>query len=48
MPITADYDVIVLCTNHAVYRDHDFATLGVPLVDCRNAVTRRPARYYPA
>jgi UDP-N-acetyl-D-glucosamine dehydrogenase len=46
--ITADYDVIVLCTNHAIYRDYDFAALGVPLVDCRNAAARRPARYYPA
>jgi UDP-N-acetyl-D-glucosamine dehydrogenase len=47
-PITADYDVIVLSTNHSHYRDHDFASLGVPVVDCRNAVTKRPARYYPA
>ena len=46
--ITADYDVIVLCTNHAIYRDYDFAALGVPLVDCRNAATKRPDRYYPA
>jgi UDP-N-acetyl-D-glucosamine dehydrogenase len=47
-PITADYDVIVLSTNHSHYRDHDFASLGVPVVDCRNAVTKRPGRYYPA
>jgi UDP-N-acetyl-D-glucosamine dehydrogenase len=47
-PITADYDVIVLSTNHSVYRDHDFAAIGVPLVDCRNAVVKRPSRYYQA
>jgi UDP-N-acetyl-D-glucosamine dehydrogenase len=47
-PITADYDVIVLCTHHREYGEFDFATLGVPLVDCRNAATKRPARYYPA
>jgi UDP-N-acetyl-D-glucosamine dehydrogenase len=47
-PITADYDVIVLCTNHREYAEVDFADLGVPLVDCRNAATKRPARYYPA
>jgi UDP-N-acetyl-D-glucosamine dehydrogenase len=47
-PITADYDVLVLCTHHREYGEFDFATLGVPLVDCRNAATKRPARYYPA
>jgi UDP-N-acetyl-D-glucosamine dehydrogenase len=47
-PITADYDVLVLCTHHREYGDFDFAALGVPLVDCRNAATKRPARYYQA
>jgi UDP-N-acetyl-D-glucosamine dehydrogenase len=48
MPITANYDVIVLCTHHREYGAFDFAALGVPLVDCRNAATKRPERYYPA
>ena len=47
-PITADYDVIVLCTHHREYAVVDFARLGVPLVDCRNAATKRPERYYQA
>ena len=47
-PITADYDVIVLCTNHREYDDFDFTTLDVPLIDCRNAARRRPRRYYSA
>jgi UDP-N-acetyl-D-glucosamine dehydrogenase len=47
-PITAGYDVIVLATNHSSYRGFDFAALGVPLVDCRNAATSRPDKYYPA
>lgn len=46
--VTADYDVIVLCTNHREYADIDFRTLSVPLVDCRNAARSRPDRYYPA
>jgi UDP-N-acetyl-D-glucosamine dehydrogenase len=46
--ITADYDAIVLCTNHLQYTDFDFAQLGVPLIDCRNCAKRRPARYYQA
>jgi UDP-N-acetyl-D-mannosaminuronate dehydrogenase len=46
--VTADYDVIVLCTNHREYADIDFRALGVPLIDCRNAARLRPDRYYPA
>jgi UDP-N-acetyl-D-glucosamine dehydrogenase len=47
-PISAEYDVIVLCTHHRDYAEVDFKVLGVPLVDCRNAATKRPDRYYPA
>jgi UDP-N-acetyl-D-glucosamine dehydrogenase len=47
-PITADHDVMVLCTAHEDYRTFDFASLGVPLVDCRNFATCRPAAYYRA
>lgn len=47
-PISADYDALVLCTNHREYADVDFRGLGVPLVDCRNAATSRPDRYYQA
>lgn len=48
VPITADHDVIVLCTNHREYATIDFTALSVPLVDCRNAATQRPPRYYAA
>ena len=47
-PITAAYDAIVLCTAHEEYRTFDFEKLGVPLVDCRNFATRRPAARYAA
>ncbi len=47
-PISADYDVIVICTHHRVYEEVDFRSLAVPLVDCRNAATMRPERYFPA
>lgn len=47
-PVSADYDVLVLCTNHREYADVDFRSLGVPLVDCRNAAASRPDRYYQA
>ena len=48
VPITADYDVLVLCTNHKEYHEFDFESLGIPLVDCRNASSRRPKHFYAA
>ena len=47
-PISADYDVLVLCTQHDEYRDFDFASLGLPLVDARNHARKKPAQYYQA
>ena len=47
-PVTADYDAILLCTNHREYGAIDFVSLGIPLIDCRNMVTQRPPAYYPA
>lgn len=46
--ITHDADVIVLCTGHREYRDADFSSLDIPLVDCRNIVQKRPRAYYAA
>ena len=48
VPITDEYDAIVLCTNHKEYDTFDFNSLGVPLVDCRDASTIRPKQYYAA
>ena len=48
VPISQNVDVILLCTNHQEYDSFDFKALGVPLVDCRNASTSRPAQYYAA
>ena len=48
VPITSDYDVVVLCTNHREYTKFDFNDLGVPLVDCRDASTLRPKSFYAA
>lgn len=47
-PVSKDYDLLVLCTNHAEYSSMDFRALAVPLVDCRNAARLRPEHYYPA
>lgn len=47
-PVAAGYDAFVLCTNHGEYADIDFSKIGVPLIDCRNAASSRPKRYYQA
>lgn len=43
--ITDDYDCILLATHHTEYVDHDFSGYACPLVDTRNCVTKRPAKY---
>ena len=48
VPITDEYDAIVLCTNHKEYESFDFGLLGVPLIDCRDASSKRPTQYYAA
>ena len=46
--ITPDYDLIVLSTGHDAYKEFDFTAFPMPLVDTRNCVRRRPAKYFKA
>lgn len=46
--VTDEYDCILLATNHAAYKEIDFGEFSCPLVDTRNCVVNRPARYYRA
>jgi UDP-N-acetyl-D-mannosaminuronate dehydrogenase len=46
--ITDEYDLIVLSTGHDGYKTHDFSSYACPLVDTRNAVGFKPAKYYKA
>ena len=48
VPISADYDAIILCTNHEEYALIDFSLFQIPLIDCRNAIRHRPTKYYAA
>jgi UDP-N-acetyl-D-glucosamine dehydrogenase len=47
-PSIHGYDLVLLATNHAAYKELDFSNLNCPLVDTRNWIVRRPARYYKA
>ncbi len=46
--ISDDYDCILLATHHNEYKDFDFSGYKSPLVDTRNCVFKRPAKYYKA
>jgi len=46
--VTPDYDLIVLSTGHEAYKDFDFSAYPMPIVDTRNALRRRPAKYFKA
>ena len=46
--ITPDYDLIVVSTGHEAYKEFDFTGYPMPLVDTRNCIRRRPAKYHKA
>jgi len=46
--ITSDYDLIVVSTGHAAYREFDFSAYPMPLIDTRNCIQRRPGKYHKA
>lgn len=48
VPITDDYDLIVICTNHKEYRDINFKILNISVIDCSNCIEEKPNIYYQA
>jgi UDP-N-acetyl-D-glucosamine dehydrogenase len=48
VPITTDYDLILISTAHDEYARWDFSACPVPVVDTRNCVKARPRFYYRA
>jgi UDP-N-acetyl-D-glucosamine dehydrogenase len=46
--ITPDHDLIVLATGHDEYKSFDFTAYTIPLVDTRNAVEFKSAKYFKA
>jgi UDP-N-acetyl-D-glucosamine dehydrogenase len=46
--ITPDFDLILLSTGHEAYKEFDFSGYPMPLIDTRNCVRRRPAKYFKA
>jgi UDP-N-acetyl-D-glucosamine dehydrogenase len=46
--ITDNYDCVLLATHHNEYNAFDFSAFKCPVVDTRNAVSKRPSKYYKA
>ncbi|MGA3286499.1 MAG: nucleotide sugar dehydrogenase [Bacteroidota bacterium] len=46
--ITSDYDLILISTAHAVYKDIDFESLGIPILDTRNLLQQKSHQIYKA
>jgi UDP-N-acetyl-D-glucosamine dehydrogenase len=46
--IEDSYDLILLSTDHAEYKEFDFSNFSCPLVDTRNCIKKRPQKYYQA
>lgn len=48
VPITRNYDLILIATAHESYHDCDFSQYDIPIVDTRNCLRLRPKLYYSA
>src|SRR3984957_17128649 len=48
LPITTEYDLILISTAHKEYQQWDFSACPIPVVDTRNCIQARPKLYYRA
>jgi UDP-N-acetyl-D-glucosamine dehydrogenase len=48
VPVTNEYDLILISTAHEEYQRWDFSDCPIPVVDTRNCVKVRPRLYYRA
>ena len=48
VPITDDYDCVLLATHHDEYKMFDFSGFKTPLVDTRNCISKRSIKYSKA
>lgn len=47
-PITDQHDLLLIATAHDYYKNYEFSTLPVAIVDTRNCITNKPPHYYKA
>jgi UDP-N-acetyl-D-glucosamine dehydrogenase len=46
--ITSDYDLILISTAHTIYKDTNFESLGIPVLDTRNLLRSKSSLFYKA
>lgn len=46
VPLSSDYDLLLLCTNHNEYINHDFSDYRIPVVDTRSCLKKPPVKYW--
>ncbi|MEM1222698.1 MAG: nucleotide sugar dehydrogenase, partial [Verrucomicrobiota bacterium] len=48
VPVSDDFDLLIVATNHEVYSDRDYSGFKCPIVDTRNSIKNPPELYYKA
>lgn len=48
VPVGDDFDAIVICTAHDEYKQVDFSAFDIPVIDTRNCVAKKNAKYIRA
>jgi UDP-N-acetyl-D-glucosamine dehydrogenase len=48
VPLSENYDLMILVTPHAVFSELNLAHWKIPVIDTRNALRVKPAKYYRA
>jgi len=46
VPVSGDFDLVILCTAHSAYKEIDPAALGAPILDTRGFFPDVPGRVY--
>jgi len=48
LPVSQDFDAIVICTAHEEFKGIDFSKFEIPVIDTRNCVFKKNSKYYRA
>ena len=46
VPLSSDYDLLLVCTGHKEYTVHDFSDYPIPIVDTRSCIHKPPTKYW--
>ena len=46
VPLSPDYDLLLVCTGHQEYLEYDFSDYPIPIVDTRSCISKPPTKYW--